>query len=87
MKTVNSYFPNKNKKVALKDGDHVNDHRVVKKCQGSIMCNNSACALYEKQLRPPVEQKLIAIKKCIHCNNAMKWIQCAVTVEYYFSFI
>ncbi|KAG2206800.1 hypothetical protein INT47_007556 [Mucor saturninus] len=87
MKTVNSYFPNKNNKVALKDGDHVNDRRVVKKCQGSIMCDNGACALYKKQLRPPVEQKLIANKKCIYCNNAMNWIQSAVTVEYYFSFI
>ncbi|KAG2199529.1 hypothetical protein INT47_009983 [Mucor saturninus] len=49
--------------------------------------NIGACALYKKQLRPSVEQKLTANKKCIHCNNVMKWIQCAVTVEYYFSFI
>ncbi|KAI7867068.1 uncharacterized protein EV154DRAFT_532282 [Mucor mucedo] len=62
-----------------RDGHHVHEQQVVKKCQGSVTCVNGACALYKKQLRPPVEQKLI-MNKCIHCNNAARWIQRAVAL-------
>lgn len=84
--TINSYYPNKNKKDdKLRGGDDIDDHRINKKCLGALQCFNNSCRLVGTYIRPPVDLKKIEQNECLVCKAALSYTPCEVRVKFHFS--
>lgn len=75
----NSYFPNRRKTSKnLKEGEHIDDYRVVKKCNSAMQYLHSLCSLYRVCMRPSVTKNLNYNKECVKCSNVMVWTSALV---------